>query len=222
MNNPEEKHSWAEILKHPTANMIIGFLLTSVLGAGITNYYSSKRQQEKQHDEMVETNKTTIATLASLNAERLARAEQLVTGLEKGKLESVKELLKMYKKTELRWKMESTPVLMGARLILPKGKFYLFRDYMNNEYKTRFLIPISECLEQSNQKFEDGEPVTETLASCKMRELLEQAGHCNTAILDILYEMAKGTIDEYSASELEEQKLIHKKRVAKACAPVKA
>ena len=30
-NNSEEKRSLAEKLKHPTANMIIGFLLTSVL-----------------------------------------------------------------------------------------------------------------------------------------------------------------------------------------------
>ena len=154
-NNPEEKRSLAEMLKHPTANMIIGFLLTSVLGAGITNYYSAKRQQEKQYEEMVATNKATIAKLASLNAERLARAEQLITALERGELDSVKELQKMYQETELRRKMESSPALMAARQVLPQEKFYRFREYMENEYRSRFLTPISQCIEQANQAIDE-------------------------------------------------------------------
>jgi hypothetical protein len=221
INNPEEKRSLAEMLKHPTANMIIGFLLTSVLGAGITNYYSAKRQQEKQYEEMVATNKATIAKLASLNAERLARAEQLVTALERGELDSVKELQKMYQETELRWKMESSPALMAARQVLPQEKFYRFREYMENEYRSRFLTPISQCIEQANQAIDDESSMADILQSCQIREYLQQAENCNTAILDILYEMAKGTIDEYRADELEEQKAIHKKRMAVACAPIK-
>ena len=219
-NNSEEKRSLAEKLKHPTANMIIGFLLTSVLGTGITNYYSAKRQQEKQHEEMVATNKATIAKLASLNAERLARAEQLITTLERGELDNAKELKKMYEETELRWKMESSPALMAARQVLPQEKYYRFREYMENEYRARFLKPISQCIEQANQAKDDHSSITAILQSCRIKEHLHQAGNCNTAILDILYEMAKGTIDKYSTDELEEQKTIHKKRVAAACAPI--
>ncbi|MCK5666491.1 MAG: hypothetical protein KAI17_23530, partial [Thiotrichaceae bacterium] len=63
MEDTEKKRSWAEILKHPTANMIIGFLLTGIIGTSITNYYSMKQRQEKQHDEMVETNKKAVASL---------------------------------------------------------------------------------------------------------------------------------------------------------------
>ncbi len=220
MNNPEKSQSWSDMLKHPTANMIIGFLLTSVLGTGITNYYSSKRQQEKQHEEMVATNKAAIATLATLNAERLARAEQLVVALERGKLESAKELQKMYQETELRWKMQSSPTLMAARQVLPQEKYYRFRHYMESEYRDRFLIPLSLCIEQTDQAISDGVPVAEILNACQAKKYLKQAGLCNTAILDVLYEMAKGTIDHYNASELEAQKTAHKQRVSVACAPI--
>jgi len=219
MNNSEKK-SWTEVLKHPMSNMIVGFLLTSVLGAGITNYYSSKRQQEKQYEEMVNINKKTIATLATLNAERLARAEQLLVALERGELESAKELQKMYKETELRWKMESSPALMAARQVLPHAEFYRFREYMENEYRNRFLVPLSLCIDQADKAIDGGTPVMEVLVSCKAQKYLVQAGHCNTAILDVLYEMAQGSIDEYSKSELEEQKLVHKQRVSVACAPI--
>ena len=127
MEDSEKKHSWTEILKHPTANMIIGFLLTGVLGAGVTNYYSMKRQKEAQHTEMVAANKEMITTMASLNAERQARAEMLITALEEGDMESIKELKKMYDDAVLRWKTESSPALMAARQVLPKDKYYRFR-----------------------------------------------------------------------------------------------
>jgi hypothetical protein len=91
---------------------------------------------------------------------------------------------------------------------------------MENEYRARFLTPISQCIEQANQAIGDNSSMAAILQSCQMREYLQQAENCNTAILDILFEMAKGTIDKYSADKLEEQKAIHKKRVAAACAPV--
>lgn len=222
MENTENNRSWAEILKHPMANMIIGFLLTGVIGTSITNYYSMKQRQENRHIEMVETNKKAVALLASLNAERLAQAEMLLTALEKGKEENINELIKMYTETELRWRKESSPALMAARQVLPNEQYYRFREYMENEYRARFLVPIGLCLDQAGQAINNGENVAEILTSCKAREYLKQAGRCNTALLDTLYEMAKGTIDEYSTAKLEEEKQAHRKIIATACAPVDA
>lgn len=217
MEETEKKRSWAEILKHPTANMIIGFLLTGVVGTAVTNYYSMKRQQETRHTELVAANKETVSTLASLNAERLARAEMLLAALEEGDRESIKELKKMYKEAELRWKTESSPALMVARQVLPQERYYRFRDYMENEYHSRFLIPIGQCLKQASKAVADGNSVSELLANCRAREYLDQAGKCNMALLDTLYEMAKGTIDDYNSAELELQKEKYKKRISIAC-----
>ena len=221
MKDSENKQSLAEILKHPMATMIMGFFLTGVIGTSITNYYSMKQREEKRHIEMVETNKKTVALLASLNAERLAQAEMLLNALERGNTESIKKLVKMYRETELRWKSESTPALMAARQVLPDEKYYRFREYMENEYRTQFLVPISLCLELAEQAIENASPVDEVLTSCRAKEYLKHAGQCNTAVLDVLYEMAKSTIDDDSTDKLEEQKRIHKKRISKSCAPLK-
>lgn len=218
MENTEKKSSWAEILKHPTANMIIGFLLTGVLGAGVTNYYSMKRQNEAQHAEMVAANKEMVATLASLNAERQARAEMLLTALEEGDIDSINELKKMYREAELRWKTESSPALMAARQVLPKDKYYRFRKYMENEYNARFLKPMSLCLKQASTAAAKGGPVAEVLSSCRANDYIHQAAKCNIALLDILYEMAKGTIDDLSPEVLKQQKEVHKKMITEACA----
>ena len=93
---------------------------------------------------------------------------------------------------------------------------------MENEYRKRFLVPIGLCLGQAEQAVNNGSPVAEILTSCKAREYLKQAGLCNTTLLDTLYEMAKGTIDDYSAEQLEEQKEMHKKRITVAYAPLDA
>jgi hypothetical protein len=111
---------------------------------------------------------------------------------------------------------------MAARNVLPNEKYYKFRGYMEKEYRTRFLVPIGRCLEQAGQAIKNGSPVAEVLSSCKAREYLEHAGNCNTALLDTLYEMAKGTIDGYSPAKLEEERQVHKQKIALACAPVDA
>lgn len=220
MTDTEKKRSWADILKHPTANMILGFLLTGVIGTAVTNYYSMKREKESQYAEMVAANKEMISTMASLNAERLARAEMFLAALEEGDHESLKELKKMFKEANLRWKMESSPALMVARQVLPKDNYYRFRDYVDKEYNTRFLKPMGQCLKQASTAASNGGPVAEVLSACKAREYLDQAGKCNTALLDILYEMAKGTIDDLSPEELKQQKEAHKKMIAEACTAI--
>ena len=220
MGDTEKKSSWAEILKHPMANMVVGFLLTTVVGTGITNYYTMKQREQKRHEDMVETNKKTVALLASLNAERLAQAEMLLTELEEGNEENSKKLIKMYKETKLRWKKESTPALLAARLVLPQEKYYRFRNYMENEYRTRFLTTIGKCLNEASDAIEHGKPVAELLKSCRVREYLKHAGRCNIALLDTLYEMARGTIDDYDTDTLAEQRALHNKRIKVACAPL--
>jgi len=222
MAETEKKYSWTEIFKHPMATMVMGFFLTGVIGTSITNYYSMKQREEKRHIEMVTTNKKTVALLASLNAERLAQAEMLLTALERGNEENIKKLKKMYTESELRWKTESSPALMAARQVLPNEKYYRFRGYMENEYRVRFLVPIGLCLDQASQAINKGNPVAEVLDSCRARAYLKHAGRCNTVLLDTLYEMARGTIDDYSSAKLEEEKQEHKKRITVACAPLGA
>jgi hypothetical protein len=45
MAEEKSKLQIGEMLRHPIANVIIGFVLTGVLGTSLTQYYSMKRQQ---------------------------------------------------------------------------------------------------------------------------------------------------------------------------------
>ena len=91
---------------------------------------------------------------------------------------------------------------------------------MENEYNARFLKPMSLCLKQASTAAAKGGPVAEVLSSCRASDYMRQAAKCNIALLDILYEMAKGTIDDLSPEKLKQQKGAHKKMVAEACTAI--
>ena len=93
-----EKRFLGEILKHPLANVVIGFLLTGVLGTSITQYYLALREKQKAQHELTVARKESIATLSTLNAEYLARAGRILAAVERGDKDSARELKTIFDK----------------------------------------------------------------------------------------------------------------------------
>lgn len=221
MDPEENKKSWAAILKHPMANIILGFILTGVVGTSITNYYSKKGLEEKRYQQMVSAQQKAVNKLATLNADRLARAEMMLNGLESGKgKDKIEDLIKLYKQAELQWKTESSPVMMAARQVLPEDAYYRFRDYMRVEYQERFLDPLDSCMNQLSAAAHEGQATQPILESCGARQYLNGAGRCNQALLDVFYELAQGSIDGASKQAIDEQKEKHRQRLTSACAKI--
>ena len=114
MSEQPEKKSLAEFLKHPTANLILGFVLTGVIGGALTNYYQFQRQVETQKLAQIKARKEAITGFSGLNAEHLAHAERLIRALEAGaKPEAVSELADAYETAQVRWRTETSPALMA-------------------------------------------------------------------------------------------------------------
>lgn len=81
--------------------------------------------------------------------------------------------------------MESSPALMAARQVLPNEKYYRFREYTENKYRARFLIPISQCIEQVSQAKDDNSSIAAILQSCQIKEHLHQAGNCCSGLMEM-------------------------------------
>ena len=113
------------MLRHPMANVIIGFVLTGVLGTTLTQYDSMKRQQEAQHQQQIEARKKAVSELSSLNDEVLACAEGLLRALELGDSEHLDELKKLYNDAVLHWKTEHHSTLLIARDVLPASMYHV-------------------------------------------------------------------------------------------------
>jgi hypothetical protein len=64
-------------LRHPLATMLIGFVLTGVVGTVLTNHFANLRQQEAKAIEQREVRRKAVLEASRLFSERLGRAEML-------------------------------------------------------------------------------------------------------------------------------------------------
>jgi hypothetical protein len=62
--------------------MVIGFILTGVLGTAITQHFLDQREQERLRAQVALDTKQAIQQFAKLNEERKVRAEMMLKALE--------------------------------------------------------------------------------------------------------------------------------------------
>jgi hypothetical protein len=110
----EGRTSW---LKHPLVNMVIGFILTGVLGTAITQHFLDQREQERLRAQVVLDTKQAIQQFSKLNEERKVRAEMVLIALRSdSNSDAVKTARQEYEKAYVAWSVERS----GTHLLLSK------------------------------------------------------------------------------------------------------
>jgi hypothetical protein len=212
-----EKRSVGQMLKHPLANVIIGFLLTGVLGTAITQYYIALREKQAQQRELATTRKESIAELSALNAEYLARADMLLAAIDRGDESSATKLKAMFDDAAVRWQTGKAPALMAARDILPREIFIQFRDRFDKGFHDRFLVPLGTCVKKAADALVDGEDVAAVLQACHARDYLAQASTCSQSLLDMLYDLSAYTVHGELEEALQANRDTYRAVVQQAC-----
>ena len=69
--------------RHPLAGVFLGFLMTGVLGAALTNHFSTLRQREAEVTQLRESRRKAVLDLSRFYSERFTRAEMLLAALER-------------------------------------------------------------------------------------------------------------------------------------------
>ena len=90
-------------LRHPMATMLIGFVLTGIVGTILTNHFVNLRQKEAAAIERREVRRKVVLEASRLFSERLGHAEMLSIALEsRAPREAIVRLKQLYDEAEAR------------------------------------------------------------------------------------------------------------------------
>ena len=182
--------SKAEVFaRHPLTVVVVGFLLTGIIGTLIAQSYAERQAQQERRLALVEDRKEAVQTLASFIYERRARAEMVASALRRSaRNEEVLERKVLYDEVYVKWNTYLQSNLFKVRDILNEKQYSDFEQHI--EFR---LIPIyrdiDACLTKAFDQHMRGEDPSPTMDSCDMKALLQLSLDCGYAITDELYEL---------------------------------
>ena len=210
-----EKSGWQ---KNPLVNMIIGFILTGVLGTAVTQHFIGQREQEKLRAQRTIDRKEAIKYFTELNEERNVRAEILLGAL-RGNLndEDIKIARQEYEKAYVAWSVGRPGGLLLIRDLLSKGDYQLVEKGFQESLVGKILNPISLCLSASLQLGTDREAINQTLDVCGIDELIEFSRTCSLSLATAVSDLAGVHSEWGSTKEIAELQEQARESISKQC-----
>lgn len=176
----EDRMNW---LRHPLVSIVIGFILTGVLGTTITQHFMDQREQEKLRAQVAIDMKQAIQQFSKLNEARTVRAEMLVKSLRSGSNDDeVKAALQAYEKAYVEWSVERQGSLLLFRELLSRENYLLVKTGIEEGLVGKIFNPIRLCLTTSLDQGDDRAAINKTLETCRVDELLEFSSTCSLAL----------------------------------------
>jgi len=194
----EDQTSW---LRNPLVNMVLGFILTGVLGTAITQHFLDRREQEKLRAQVTLDTKQAIQQFARLNEERKVRADIMLKSLRSNSNDDeVKTARQEYEKAYVAWSVERPGTLLLFRDLLSSENYQLVETGFRESLVEKIFDPIRLCLTASLGHGDDSAAVNRTLDACRIEELLELSSTCSLALAAVVSDLA-GTRSEWVSTE---------------------
>ena len=194
----EDRTNW---LRHPLVNVVLGFILTGVLGTAITQHFLDQREQERLRAQVVLDRKQAIQQFSKLNEERTVRAEMMLKALRSDSNDDeVKTARQEYDKAYVAWSVERQSMLLLFRDLLSSENYQLIETGFKESLVGKIFNPIRLCLTTSLGHGDDRAAVNRTLEACRIDELLELSSTCSQALAVAVSDLA-GTRSEWVSTE---------------------
>jgi len=188
-------------LRHPLVNMVLGFILTGVLGTAITQHFLDQREQERLSAQVALDSKQAIQQFSKLNEERKVRAEMLLKALRSDSNDDeVKTAGQAYEKAYVAWSVERPGTLLLFRDLLSSKNYQLVETGITESLVGKIFSPIRLCLTTALGHGDDREAVNRTLEACRVDELLKLSSTCSLALAAAVSDLA-GTHSEWVSTE---------------------
>ena len=211
----DDRTNW---LRHPIVNIVLGFVLTGVLGTAITQNFMDQREQEKLRAQVAIDRKLAIQQFTRLNEERRVRAEMMVNALRNGSNDDeVKVARQEYEKAFVAWSVERPGTLLLFRDLLSSENYQIVETGVEESLVEKIFSPIRRCLTAALNHRDERDAVSKTLDACQIDELLAISSSCSLALavaVSDLVETNSKWVSTESMAELQQQA---KGLIAKQC-----
>ena len=211
--------SFEGLLRHPLTSIVVGFVLTGVVGTLVTNHFADRRQQEARAVERHEARRKAIVEVSRLFSERLGRAEALSVAIGgRASQEVIGRLKQLYDDAETRAAVVRQEVVLLMRDAMLESDFEQLRSDIDSLLTTRRMRPLHECSDRAAARILAGGDGVAVLRECRAAQLIEEARACSNVVTDGLYDLA--SLPDLNPAHPDEVARVRAKtrdRIAQAC-----
>jgi hypothetical protein len=195
MDDSTPKKRWPflseDVLRHPLASMLIGFVLTGVIGTLLTNHFAELHQQEARAIEQRDARRKAVLEVSRLFSERLGRAEALSVAIEaRASQEVIARLKQQYDDAEMRAVVVRQEGILLMREAMLESDFESLRSEIDRRLVAKRVQPLHDCLDRAGARAAAGSDGAAVLKECRSAQLLQEARACGDIVSDALYDLA--------------------------------
>jgi len=217
MSDQSNSKSKRSILRSPMTNVIVSFLLTSVIGTAITQFYFDRRQHEQLRVAQQQNRKEALTLFTQHMMENQIRAERLIEAMKTAaESEDASKAKDAHEESWIAWRREKPRVLLLVKDLLSLSQYERFREILESRLEQGMIVPMRRCLHGGFAQARASGRVDELLEGCGTKGHDEKLLACIEALFNELHEISaaesgiKNEIGDERRAELA-------KRVDQAC-----
>jgi len=221
--NPPKKR-WAflseDLLRHPLSTVLIGFVLTGVVGTALTNHFGELRQQEARDIEQRDARRKAVLEFSRLFSERLGRAESLLVAIEaRASQEVITRLKQQYDDAVMRAVVVRQEATLLMREAMLESDFENLRSEIDGRLLSKRMQPLRECLDRAGARALANADGAAVLRECRATQLLTESRACGDVVSDALYDLASLPAAKAADPDAHAERIRAKNRdrIAQAC-----
>jgi len=215
----ESKSGWRKTLDHPLSAVIVGFLLTGLVGTWLTNYYSQKQKSLEERRQEYQDSTKAVQEISKLIYTRYTRAMMLKSALSrKADIAEIKERKRLYDDVFVEWNSNLQSNMLWIRKLIHQTRYSRFEDAV--EFR---LVPLFREVDQSLTRAYDRRRLNKDAnIEPELSAATEQIGSvldCCYAVTDELFSFVSAQNGAAAGQESLEEKAM--KEIDNRCGPSK-
>jgi hypothetical protein len=178
------------VLAHPLTSVIVGFILTGIIGWALTNWYNERQKQNDFARARFENGTTAAQDFARIVYRRYTRASMLYSAfLRDAELNEIRQRKKDYDDAYADWGSSLQSNLFVARKLTGKIEYSALESPVENALVPAFTA-VDSCLTKAYDARLRGQAVAPILSACNMTGRLKRTFDLSYDVTEELFQAA--------------------------------